>query len=142
MNSLIVAIRAAAGAYAPLTDLLGVGSAIRMSTLQIVQGGAFPAVALQLISNPSDYVNTSRLSTSTARVQHLIFGATPGGNNAWAVAQALRTFYDQFNAVGIAGLGTYPTRIVGVTELGIAQTQPETFQIRFDAMIFYNESTI
>jgi|SRR5580658_4439672 hypothetical protein len=139
MDSLIVAIRAAAGAYAPLTSLLGVGSAIRISTLQLIQGGPFPGIALQLISNPSDYVVNTRLATSTARVQHTVFGMTPGGNNAWAVVQALRTFYDQFNAIGISGLSTYPTRIVGVTELGIPETQPQTFLIRLDAMIFYNE---
>jgi hypothetical protein len=142
MDSLIVAIRTAAQAYAPLTALLGSGSAIRMNTLQVIQGGSFPAVALQLISNPSDYTVAYRLATSTARVQHTIFGAAPGGNNAWAVVQALRTFYDQANFVGIGNLSTYPTRIVNVTELGIAQTQPLTFQIRLDAMIFYNEQEI
>jgi hypothetical protein len=142
MNSLIVAIRTAAGSYAPLTALLGSGSAIRMSTLQAIQGGTFPAVALQLISNPSDYAVSYRLATSTARVQHTVFGVPPGGVNAWAVVQALRTFYDQFNAIGVAGLGTYPNRIVNVTELGIPATQPLTFQIRMDVMIFYNESAI
>src|SRR5580658_4722503 len=99
MDSLIVAIRSLAGAYAPLTALLGAGAALRMNTLQIVQGGQFPAVALQLISNPSDYIVNARLATSTARVQHTVFGTTPGGNNAWAVTQALRTFYDQANFI-------------------------------------------
>ena len=142
MDSLIVAIRTAAQAYAPLTALLGVGNAIRMNTLQIIQGGAFPAVALQVISNPSDYTVAYRMSTSTARVQHTVFGTPPGGNNAWAVVQALRTFYDQANFIGIPNLSTYPTRIVNVTELGIPETQPQTFLIRLDAMIFYNEQEI
>lgn len=142
MDSLIVAIRTAAQAYAPLTALLGSGNAIRMNTLQVIQGGAFPAVALQLISNPSDYVITSRQATSTARVQHTVFGAPPGGNNAWSVIQALRTFYDQANFIGIPNLGTYPTRIANCVELGIPETQPQTFLIRMDVMIFYNESQI
>ena len=142
MDSLIVSIRSQAGAYSPLSSLLGAGSSIRMNTLQLVQGSQFPAVSLQVISNPSDYVVTNRLSTSTARVQHTVFGLPPGGNNAWAVIQALRTFYDQANFIGIPNLSTYPTRIVNVTELGIPDTQPQTFLIRLDAMIFYNESDI
>jgi hypothetical protein len=142
MDSLIVAIRTAAQAYAPLTALLGSGNAIRMNTLQIIQGGAFPAVALQLISNPSDYIVNARLATSTARVQHTVFGSTPGGNNAWAVVQALRTFYDQANFIGIPSLSQYPSRVVNVTELGIPETQPQTFLIRLDVMIFYNENSI
>jgi hypothetical protein len=142
MDSLIVAIRTAAQAYAPLTALLGAGSAIRINSLQLTQGSAFPAVVLQVISNPKNYAANYRLTTSVARVQHMVFGATPGGNNAWSVVQALTTFYDQANFIGIPGLSTYPNRVVNVTETGIAATQPETFQIRFDVMIFYNETQI
>jgi hypothetical protein len=141
MDSLIENIITQASAYLPLSSLLG-SSPFRMFPLQIDQGSVLPAVALQLISNPSDYAVNYRLATSTARVQHTVFGMPPGGLSAWAVVQALRTFYDQANFVGIQNLSTYPARIVNVTELGIPATQPQTFMIRFDVMIFYNEQTI
>ena len=137
-STLIVKIISAAQTFAPLTALLG-SSPIRMYSLQLPQGSSFPAVLLQVVSHPRTYVANARLATSWARVQFTIFGSTPGGENARAVETALCSFLDQLNLTATAGLNQYPAQVVNSREFGIAATDPETFQIVVDAMIFSNE---
>jgi len=137
-STLVVKIISAASAYSPLSSLLG-SAPFRMFPMQLPQGTAFPAVLVQVISNPRAYAVDRRMATSFARVQFTIFGSAPGGENARAVESAICSFLDQFNTTGVSGLPIYPNRVVGSREFGIAATSPETFQIKTDAMIFDNE---
>ena len=138
-STLIVKIISAASSYAPLTALLGT-TPFRMYTLQDVQGGGFPAVTVRLVTQPRVYAFTGRLSSNFARVEFLIFGAAPGGENARAVAAAIISFLDQFNAAGLPSQKANANDVLDETELGIAETQPLTFQIRLQARIFTNET--
>lgn len=140
MASLLVKILNAASIYAPLTTLLGT-SPFRCYDLQLVQGSAFPATVIQQVSGPQVYTFAGRLSTLTARMQLTVFGAPPGGENARAVIAAWVSFFDQFNADGITGRVLSPNQCLSPVEMGIAETAPETYQIRMDVMIF-NNSTI
>jgi hypothetical protein len=139
-TTLIVKIRTAAASYAPLTALLQAGSVFQMYTEQTIQNSVAPWVTVRLISNPRVYAFTGRMSTNYARVEFLIFGAAPGGENARAVRDALMQFLDQFNAAGLTNLPANSNDVLDETELGIAETQPQTFQIRLQARIFNNES--
>lgn len=138
-QSLIVKIITAASSYAPLTALLG-SSPFRMFPMQLDQGTAFPAVVVQQISGPSVYTFSGRMSTLFARVQFTVFGSGSGGENARAVIAALISFLDQFNADGITNRVISPNQAMSPVEMGIAQTQPLTFQIRMDAQIFNNST--
>ena len=137
-STLVVKIIAAASAYAPLQALLGI-SPFRMSSFPLPQGSTFPAVLVQVISNPASYSVSRRMATSFARVQFTIFGAMPGGENSRSVEAALSSFLDQFSANGVAGLSQQPNYVINSREFGIAATSPETFQIVVDANIFNNE---
>jgi len=136
MSSLTVKIINAAAAYPPLVALLG----NRIYDLQLVQGSAFPATVLHLVSGPQVYAFAGRLPTLTARMQHTIFGSAPGGENARAVIAAWQSFYDQFNADGITGRVQSPNQCLSPVETGIAETAPQTYQIRMDVMIFTNQT--
>lgn len=138
-TSLFLKILNAASSYAPLTALLG-SSPFRVYDMQLVQGSAVPATVIQQISGPQVYTFAGRLATLTARMQHTVFGAGEGGENARAVIAAWVSFYDQFNADGIAGRVLSPNQCQSPVEMGIAQTQPLTFQIRMDVMIFSNST--
>lgn len=142
MTSLLVKILDAASTFTPLTNLLQAPPGpLRMYDLQLVQGSELPAVTIQQVSGPSVYSFAGRMATLTARVQFTVFGSPPGGEDARAVIAALISFLDQFNADGIAGRVLSPNQALSPVEMGIAETQPETYQIRMDAMIF-NNSTI
>ena len=52
------------------------------------------------------------------------------------------TFLDQFNADGITNRVISPNQALSPMETGIAETQPQTFQIRLDAMIFNNPNFV
>jgi hypothetical protein len=141
MATLIVKIRTAAASYPPLTALLQPASVFQMYTEQTIQASIAPWVTVRLITEPRVYAFNGRLSTNYARVEFLIFGAPPGGENAREVRDTLISFLDQFNAAGLPGLPANPNDVLDETELGIAQTQPLTFQIRLQARIFNNETT-
>ena len=138
-TSLIVKLVTAAQSFAPLQAYLGVGAAMRIGSYPLAQGSTFPAIVLQVISNPRTYTFTCRQATSWARVQATIFGTTPGGENARAVEAAWCSFLDQFNGDGISGRVISPNYVVNSREFGVAQTAPLTFLILNDAMIRDNE---
>jgi hypothetical protein len=96
---------------------------------------------IQQVSGPQVYTFAGRLSTLTARMQLTVFGAPPGGENARAVIAAWVSFFDQFNADGIMGRALSPNQCLSPVEMGIAETAPETYQVRMDVMIF-NNSTV
>jgi len=142
MASLLVKIRNAASAYAPLTTLLGT-TPFRVYDQQLAQGSAFPATNLKMVSGPQVYTFAGRLATNTPRMQHTIFGAlgTPSetsGENARAVIAAWISFYDQFNADGITGRVLSPNQCLSPVEMGLPETAPFTYIIVMDVMIFNN----
>jgi hypothetical protein len=139
VTSLLVKILNSASAYTPLTTLLGT-SPFRVYDMQLVQGSAFPATIIQQISGPQEYTFAGRLSTLTARMQLTVFGAAPGGENARAVIAAWVTFFDQFNADGITGRALSPNQCLSPVEMGIANTAPETYQVRMDVFVFHNQN--
>lgn len=137
-SSLKSKLFAAAVLDAGLFALLGSAAGFRWYDTQLKQGTTFPAITVREISNPEDYVVTGRLPTSWARYQFTIYGTGNDSENANTVRNALATFLDTFNAIGIAGLVTYPNLIVGDRDGGIAQTQPLTYQRFVDVRIFSN----
>lgn len=136
-STLEVKLITAIAAYAPLNTLLST----RVYDTQLAQGSAFPALVIQLISNPREYVFTNRLATSWARVQFTVWGGqfAAGNQAADQVRAALLTFLDQFNAEGVPGLTLYPCRVVGDRRGAFTQEDTLVFQRLVDAMIFNNE---
>lgn len=134
---------AAMNAYTPLTDLIGSpASAWDTQLPQFPQPpNLFPAIVLFQVSNPPTYIVTGRMSTSFARIQFTIYGTGNDSTNADAVAQALYSFLDNFNAAGIANAPANPSTVVMDRDAGIAQTQPLTYQRIIDASIFNNDLT-
>jgi len=99
----------------------------------------FPAIVVQLVSNPKNYVVSGPLPTSFARVQFTIFGTGNDSENANAVASALFSFLTGFCAYGIS-VPAFANYIVGDRDAGIAQTQPLTYQRVIDARIYADDS--
>ena len=140
-TTLLVKILNAAATYAPLTALLQApGGPLRVFDMQLPQGMAYPSTVIQQISGPQVYSFAGRLATLTARMQHTVFGAPPGGENARVVIAAWVSFYDQFNADGITGRVQSPNQCQSPVEMGIAETQPLSYQIRMDVMVFNNQT--
>ena len=132
---LVVRMIAAAQAF-PALQALGVG----FSSYPFPQGSVFPWITLQVISDSPTYAFNTRLATSWTRVQALIFGTGTDPSNAQAVLAAWQDFLDATPFNGIAGQSIANNIAQGAVELGIVQTQPMTFQIRMDAMIFNNST--
>jgi hypothetical protein len=106
---------------------------------RLPQGVTFPAVVVQVVSNPRSYVLGGKLPTSFARVQFGVYGAGADSANADVVVNAIGAFLPTFNAIGIPGLAVYPNMIVGDRDGGIAQTQPMSYIRLLDVMIFDND---
>lgn len=132
-------IWSAASAYAPLTALLG-ASPFRLYDVQLPQSATFPAITMFQVSNPRVYVATGRMATSFVRVQFTVYGTGNDSTNADAVAEALASFLDNFNAAGLPNSPANANDIVGDRDMGIAQTQPLTYMRVIDAMIFNSEA--
>jgi hypothetical protein len=137
MTSLEAKLLAQASAFSPLTSLL---TAVPFPWYdnQLQQGSPYPAVVVQLISNPQVYALTGRMATSQARVQFTIWDIDP--ERARQVEQALFQFLDNFNAVGPANLPSYPNEVVGVRQTDYPQPSPKRFTRQIDAMIFQNQT--
>ena len=139
MANLKVKLFAAASANAGLQALLGTNP-FRWTDIQLPQQSAFPAVTVNIISNPRMYATTGRMQTSITRVQFSIFGAGPDSTNADAVAAALLAFLDGFNAAGMSGLPANSNQVVGDRDAGFVQTAPMTYLRIIDCVIFQNET--
>jgi hypothetical protein len=140
-TSLKAMIYAAARQDAGLQALLLGGSPpiFNFWDTQLAQGSLFPAVVVNLVSNPRDYATTGRLPTSWARVQFTVYGTGNDSKNADLVVAALIAFLDTFNAAtGSPGAIANPTYVLGDRDGGIAITQPMTYQRFVDARIFWN----
>lgn len=136
-SSLKAKLRANASSYSPLTALLGT-SPFRWYDTQLVQGSAFPAVVVFIVSNPPSYVLTNRMTTSWARVQFTVWDNDP--ESAGLVVAALTNFFDQLNLIGVPNLTQYPNLIIADRDFLYPQTQPPRYQRILDVRIFSNES--
>jgi hypothetical protein len=137
-------IRNAALQDAALLGLLGTVSpaTLRWYDMQLLQGATFPAMVVQVISDPKVYANAGRLRTSFARVQFTAWAdQTAGGASALGlIEQAMQTFLDGLNLVGIPGMVQYSNQIVGKRDGFYAQTQPAKFWLVLDVKMFWNDS--
>ena len=136
-------IYAAASVYAPLTSLLGAPPNMRWYDTQLRQGSLFPAVVVQIVSNPQSYAFQAPLPTSFARVQFTVW-AQPDSVAADNVADALYSFFADFNAYLPAGskpLPYYANLVVGDREALVPKLEPPVFQRIIDVQMF-NNSTV
>jgi hypothetical protein len=141
-TSLKALLFAAAQQNAGLVYYLGGGSPVVLKwydeQLPQAAGTGFPAVVVRQITNPQMYVTAGRLPTSWARIEFTIFGTGKDSQSADAIARALYSFLDTFNADGITGRPASPNYIVSDKDAGIAITQPLTYQRIIEARIFWN----
>ena len=137
-HSLKARIWTAASQYVGLTALLGT-SPFRMFDQQLPQGIQFPAVVMESVGNPHDYVASGPLPTSWSRMQFRIYGTGNDSENANLIANALANFFNTFNGTGIDGMPTYPNYVVQDIDFGIAKTQPLTYMRLVDVRIYSNQ---
>lgn len=127
-------------AFEPLATMLtGPGSKLRWYDLQLDQDTLFPAVTVQVITNPKMYGFQSRVTTSWYRVQFTIW-AQPDSAAADQVAVTMYNFLDQFNSIGIPGLSQYPCIVEGGPEGSESQLNPPVYKRVIQAMIFNNDT--
>lgn len=136
-TTLEVLLRTQASAFAGLTALLGTVP-FRWWDDTLQQGSAYPAIVVQLISNPASYCNLGRLPTSWARYQFSIWDTD--AERARQVESQLYDFFDVFNAVGPSNLPAYPVQIVNDRQSVLPNPEPKRFLRIVDAMIFSNDT--
>lgn len=135
-------IRSAAILTPALTALLGTNP-FRWYDTQLRQGSLFPAVVVQFISTPGNsYSLTGRMQNSQTRVQYTIWGqnTSTGVAQVAAVEDALATFWDSLNLIGIPGLVQYPNYIVAARDGFVAAPQPGNMLRLIDVMMTNNDS--
>jgi hypothetical protein len=145
MTSLEVKLRTAALAYPDLVALLTNSPSkpgfpdFRWYNIQLIQGSAFPAVVVQLVSSGQSYSNYQRLSTSFSRIQFTIWDTD--SDRGRQVENVLYQFLDQFNPAGLnSNLTNYPNSIV-LTRAGMYPTpNPPQFWRQSDVQIFDNSA--
>lgn len=130
-------IWAGASAYAPLVALLG-SSPFRMFDQRLPQGVTFPAIVMENVSKPRDYVASGQMPTSFNRMQFRIYGTGNDSENAALVGDTLIAFFATFDGPG-TGSPTQPNYVVGDRDMGIADTDPMTYMRLIDIRIFSNE---
>lgn len=99
-----IKLRTQAAAFSELTALLGT-TPFRWYDVQIAQGTAFPAIAVQVVFDGDTYVFAGRLATGFTRVQFDIWDTDPV--RLRQVEGALTDFMNVFNGTGIQGLVAY-----------------------------------
>ena len=135
-------LRTAAAADANLGPLLG-PSPFRWYNVQLLQGSALPAVVVQIISTIPKYGFTMRAQNPVEnRVQFTIWGGQgeQGSATAYQVEDALKTFLDTFDAVGIPGLTLYPNQITLERDGFFIQTDTGIYQRLIDVMVWDNQT--
>lgn len=135
-------IRAAAIATPALVSILGT-SPFRWYDKTLVQGSVFPAVQVQTVSDPSSYVYAGMLPTSWGRWQFTLSAINRAvGSDSIpglvALEDALKTFLNSLNLVGVTGLVQYPNLIVAARDGYKPAPQPGIAQRILDVMIFAN----
>lgn len=137
MSSLKARLYSAASVDAGLVALLG-SSPFRWFDQRLPQGRSFPAVVVEMVSDPGDYVASGKMPTGWVRCQFRIYGSGNDSENANTVARALTSFLNTFDGPGIPGLATYPNLITNDMDMGIAQTDPLTFMRLVDVRLYIN----
>lgn len=130
-------IWSAASAYAPLVALLG-SSPFRLYDQRLPQGARFPAIVMESVANPHDYVASGQMPTSFSRIQFRVYGTGNDSENASLVGDTLIAFFATFDGPGTAAIAN-PNYVVGDRDMGIAQTDPMTYMRLIDIRIFSNE---
>lgn len=138
MSDLKTKIRTAASANVGLSAALGT-SPFRWFDERKPQNAGLPCVVVTIVGKSPTYVITGRLRTGWSRVSFVIWGSTPGSSNAYAVENALLTFLDQLNLIGISGLQQYPCNVVMQRDSLYTQSEPPIYQRIVDAQIFSND---
>ncbi|HET9304872.1 MAG TPA: hypothetical protein VFO46_02485 [Candidatus Sulfotelmatobacter sp.] len=130
-------LRTAAMNYTPLTALLGSGANnFRWYETQLLEGSAFPAVVVTLVSNVRDYALDRRMATSFTRLQIVVWDPNP--EEASTVEQTIVQFLDQFSAYGpIAGQAA--NFVLNSRATIYPDTQPPIYQRLIDVRVFDNE---
>ncbi len=132
-EKLVAAAKLDAGLQAVLQD----GSVFQWASIQLPQSWNLTsksALAVQLISDPTQYATAGPLATSWSRVQFSIFGYGNDSSHADAVADALFAFMGSFNAGAIAGQAA--NYKVGDRDAGLTQTQPVLYMRIVDYMVW------
>lgn len=136
-------IRVAAMSFAPLVALLSNSPSIplfpdfRWYDTTMLQGSAFPAMVVQLVSGGQNYTFNTRLSTSYNRVQFMIWDID--AERARQVEQALYQFMDVFNPAGLrSDLTGAPNFVVLTQQKQFPQSEPPKFMRHNDVQIFDN----
>lgn len=144
MTALEARIRSAAAAYAPLLALLGTGSPLyfRWFDTQLPQGSTFPAVVAQIIADSPEYCANARMNTGYARIQFTVWGGQQSAGEAAAnsVRDAMMTFFDALNLIGISGLSIYPNIVIADRRGIFPQTDGPIYQRVLDVNVFSNDS--
>lgn len=144
-TSLKAKLFAAASVDAGLVALLKDGAhPFRWFDIQLPQNWPkgsvlFPAVTVQLISNPRSYAVTGKIPTSFNRVQFTVYGTGNDSQNAELVVNAIDAFLQTFSGSGLS-VPAYPNYIVGDRDAGIADTNPLTYMRILDANVFNDDS--
>ncbi len=123
------------------TALLGTNP-FRWFDNQLPQGAAFPAVTVQVVSNPQTYALVGRLPTSFSRYQFTLWSVNTslGMTKLAALEAAIIDFLETLNLVGIPGLCSYSNRVVAARDGWFPTPQPGNPQRLIDAMIYANDS--
>jgi hypothetical protein len=132
-----VKLRSQASVFPSLLAILGT-IPFRWYRDQLQQGSVYPAIVVQLISDPKSYVLTGRMPTSWARVQFTIWDTDP--ERIPTTESALLDFFDVFNGVGPGNLPSYPVEVVNTRETTVPNPEPKRFTRMLDAMIFSNDT--
>jgi hypothetical protein len=135
-------IRTAAIATPALTAILGTNP-FRWYDPQLAQGSVFPAIAAQVVSDPSSYVYTGQLPTSWSRYQFTLSAtntsdASTGIPALVALESAFMTFLNSLNLIGVPNLLQYPNLVVAARDGFRPAPQPGIKQRILDVMIFAN----
>lgn len=140
-TSLDIKIRTAAALDSTLSGLLG-STPFRWFGPQSPQGSTQPLVEVQQISQTPMYSNASLLITCPYRMQFTIWDTNL--ERARSVRNAIIQFLTTFNAYSPAS-SVSPLRPNKVLNVRLGQSEPQTdpitWWITLDAMIFNNENT-
>ncbi len=136
-----VKLRTAAIAYPDLAAALGGTDpdAFRWYDALLKPKSAFPAIVVTIISNPTTYSFSSRLSTSYVRVQFDLWETDPVALDG--LVETLSSFLDQFNAYGITGLVQNGNYIRNDHQMTYPATQPPKYRRIVDVDVFNNSLT-
>jgi hypothetical protein len=144
MTALEAKLRTSAMANAALLSLLGTGSPVyfRWFDTQLPEGSTLPAVVALLIADSTTYSATARMATSFARVQLTVWGGqgSAGAASADTVRDAILSWLDSMNLIGISGLVSYPNFVLMDRRGVFPRTDGPIYQRVLDVNVFSNDT--